>query len=188
MRLRLISLSVLPAVVILAGTIGWNELVATESGAEMALYETPQQSSAGPSARGHVDLVPVEGSNQGLQRYSFTARRHSDGTVRGQFQVFDNVGTALEVRAHGEVTCLAVLPDGTARMGGVITHREPALAPSQPAGVLWVVKDNGEGRNAVDAGTLMLFNFPAELTARVCHAFTFPPLASTRGNVQVSAY
>ena len=174
MRLRLNRLSVIPAVLFIIGTVGSSDLVA--------------QSIAAGSARGHVDVGPPSGQgNQGIDRYSFTARLNSDGTVQGQFQLFTNVGTDFETKIHGEVTCLVVLPDGSARMGVTITASNPALPQFQPLGVVWNVRDSGEGSNAEDAGSLFLFGIPPEITAEECGNIGIPPLPSSRGNVQVSA-
>lgn len=142
-------------------------------------------SGAGESARGHVD-VGVDA------RYSFTARRHVDrdgiATLRGQFQVFSNVGTEAEGRAHGEVTCMTVQPDGTARLGGVITHGEGVFGSIQPGvTAFWEVRDNGEGHGVQDDATPMAFGAPPEDVDLFCaEGFGIPTTPSARGNVQVS--
>ncbi|HUF12665.1 MAG TPA: hypothetical protein VMN78_06180 [Longimicrobiales bacterium] len=175
MRLRLNSLSVIPAVLFILGTAGSNDLVA--------------QSSAGMSARGHVD---VEVGGVTTERYSFTARRDGEASAaRGQFQLFRNVGTAAETKVHGEVTCLVEAPSlgNAAFVGGVITRAEPALADDAKLGMVWTVVDRGEGRNAEDAGSLM-FGFgllTAEQATQLCGVIGAPALPSGRGNVQVSA-
>lgn len=178
MRLRLNGLSVIPAVLFILGTAGSNELVA--------------QSSATLSARGHVD-VQVDGVT--TERYSFTARRDGAETAaRGQFQLFQNVGTAEERTIHGEVTCLAaaaewdLFPSGTAFVGGVITRAEPAFPDGTPLGVVFTVTDGGEGRNAQDGGSLMFTGLlSVEQATEMCRAIGIPTQPTTRGNVQVSS-
>ena len=116
------------------------------------------------------------------QRMSFSAVRHRDGRVTGQFQIF----SAQEpgIRVHGIVTCMGI--DGNlARLGGVITRSSP---PGFESGSFWRVVDNGEGRHALPDLSSDLFAFtPPEIVEEFCAVgFDFPPLLpSPKGNIQV---
>jgi hypothetical protein len=127
-----------------------------------------------------INLAELGGAPQ---RMSFSAVRHRDGRVTGQFQIFSS--QAPGVRIHGIVTCLGV--DGNlARLGGVITRSSP---PGFESLAFWRVVDNGEGLQAPpdlssDVGAFA----PPEVVEEFCaEGFgDFPPLLpSLRGNIQV---
>jgi hypothetical protein len=116
------------------------------------------------------------------QRMSFTAIRHRNGTVTGQFQIFSSQEPGI--RVHGIVTCLGI--DGNlARLGGVITRSSP---PGFESAGFWRVVDNGEGHHAPPDLSSDLFAFtPPEIVEEFCAVgFDFPPLLpSPQGNIQV---
>ena len=170
----------LPATLALVVATSACEPVATEPITELDLEPQMSHSAAGESARGHADI------GFGFERYSFTARRQQDGTVRGQFQLFTGVGTVVEMRAHGEVTCMTVLPDGTARLGGRITNSDPEWQEGRPTGTFWTVRDNGEG-GVEDAASTMITGTPEFVSQLNCDVgIGFPPEPSARGNIQVT--
>ena len=188
MRHSVTRLSAIPAVFILAvASVACTEAAATEPNGA-SLTSVPQLSlvSAGPSARGHVELLlPFQ---EGTSSYSFVANTDRNGEVKGQFQLNTMFGDDVVV-VHGEVTCMTVQPDGTAHIGGVITRirgaQEGFFSPGDPA--VWSVRDNGEGANSPpDMASAMLLGFvPAQ---DHCPAGTFF-LAfeeSQRGNIQVT--
>jgi hypothetical protein len=144
--------------------------------------------------------TPLESANQGQQqvtgsifinladfggapqRMSFSAIRHRDGRVTGQFQIFSSQEPG--VRVHGIVTCLGI--DGNlARLGGIVTRSSP---PGSEGPAFWRVVDNGEGSNAPPDLSSDVFAFaPPELVEEFCAVgFDFPPLMpSLQGNIQV---
>ena len=75
--------------------------------------------------------------------FSFTARRHADGSVKGEWERQNRCG---DFRAHGDVTCFTIVGD-QAWISGIIE-----LFPSDPGRVgseaIWRVVDNGQGANA----------------------------------------
>ena len=127
-----------------------------------------------------INLVEFGGAPQ---RMSFSAVRHRDGRVTGQFQILSSQEPGI--RVHGIVTCLGV--DGNlARLGGVITRSSP---PGFESPAFWRVVDNGEGRQAPPdlASDVSAFN-PPEIVEAFCEEGfgDFPPLLpSPRGNIQV---
>jgi hypothetical protein len=145
-------------------------------------------------------ITPLESANQGQQqvtgsifinladfggapqRMSFSAIRHRDGRVTGQFQIFSSQEPG--VRVHGIVTCLGI--DGNlARLGGAITRSSP---PGFEGPTFWRVVDNGEGRHAPpDLSSDLIPFVPPEIVEEFCTVgFDFPPLIpSPQGNIQV---
>lgn len=171
----------MPATLAFAVLTGACEPVATEPITALDMEPQMSHAASGESARGHADI------GDGFERYSFTARVHRDGSVRGQFQIFTGVGTEFETRAHGEVICMRVLEDGTALLGGRITSIEPALFEGQPAGTFWSVRDNGEGGDVQDEASTMILGAPEEIAQLHCDIdLGFPMEPSARGNIQVS--
>lgn len=77
------------------------------------------------------------------ENYSFSAIRHRDGDVSGQFELKSAQDGGL--RVHGEVTCMAVTGN-VARLGGVLTQSTDAQFPAGTQ-VAWMIADNGEGAN-----------------------------------------
>jgi len=94
-----------------------------------------------PSATGSGHMVRPDGT---FRSFSFSARQHADGTVKGQLQLNSR---GFDVFVHINIDCLRV-EGNVAYMSGRITHS------SNPAeGVVgelnrWAVKDNGEGPSA----------------------------------------
>jgi hypothetical protein len=79
--------------------------------------------------------------------FSFSARRHADGTVDGQWErIRRNEGNAADWKGSGVVTCFTVV-DGEAWMGGVATNGLYSTPPTN--WVAWRVVDRGNGQAGV---------------------------------------
>ncbi len=99
-------------------------------------------------ARGVVESVSGLGlyTDGGAKRtWSFTAVKHADGTVRGEFEGLNrSLGTGTH--GHGDVICFTIVGN-EAWLGGVIEQN-----PSNPNRVGlefgWRVVDNGQGGGA----------------------------------------
>ncbi len=103
--------------------------------------------SNNPTVSGHVELdIPDFGV---FEKYSFTAVQHSDGSVTGEFNVYDNYDTPLRIVAHGHVICFTIQPDGkTAWLGGVVDQSIYTGRDLAGTEAVWNVVDNGEGTNS----------------------------------------
>jgi hypothetical protein len=122
--------------------------------------------SSTASASGHVEKdLWTEQWGDVHERYSFNASYAGNGSVVGRFEVSDVYadGSTPADRVEGDVICLSVETDGrTARMGGIITQSNVAVAPAGWYAV-WVVQDNGEGSDAVaDKSTDLVYGNPHE--------------------------
>ena len=122
-------------------------------------------------------------------KYSASAVRQADGTVAGQFQVLETSPDS-KTRVHGETTCLRALPDGSAIAGGVITSENIEGFDGVGLDALWLVQDNGEGRNdPPDMATDIRYGFPAGTADAICAGAPVPaqlvPFPVERGNIQV---
>jgi len=77
--------------------------------------------------------------------FNFTAQRHEDGTVDGQWErIRREDGNAADSKSHGIVTCLTVV-GSQAWIGGIATS---GLNSAPPNRVAWRVVDNGHGASA----------------------------------------
>jgi hypothetical protein len=77
--------------------------------------------------------------------FSFTARRHADGTVEGQWErIRRRSGSAADEKSRGVVTCFTIVDDQV-WLGGYATKGLYSEPPR--SGVAWRVKDNGQGGN-----------------------------------------
>lgn len=140
---------------------------------------------------GHVE-VPVGGI---IEKYSFTATRHGDGSVTGEWQVKDKFfpGKGGNFTVHGNVTCFSIQPDGkTVYLGGVIEKNDFGFDEGSEAN--WTVIDNGEGKNAAsDMATDLTFGFDPGSGAAAYHCATgdgitnIPPTPIVGGNIQVKS-
>jgi len=117
-----------------------------------------------------------------LRTFAFTARRHTDGSVSGEYQ---GVRHDLGVAWHGNITCFTII--GTqAWLGGIAESSGGVVIPGTEAS--WRVVDNGEGQNAPpDQITLQGVNLPPGAAAAYCAATPAGGvLASVEdGNIQV---
>ena len=110
----------------------------------VAMLSEPSGPSLAPG--GAAGAAFATGSGQFTQggewrTFSFNGKVLSNGEVRGEFQVNNR---AVDAKAHGTVTCLAV--DGNqAFVGGIIDN---TTAPLPNPGAYFRVIDNGEGNAA----------------------------------------
>lgn len=102
-----------------------------------------------PSVSGHVELDSLD-DNGRYQRYSFTAVMLKDGSVRGEFQLFDILNDSTKVVIHGNVECFTIQDDGkTAWLGGVVERGMLDSTDLKGAEAQWTVVDNGQGANVI---------------------------------------
>lgn len=117
------------------------------------------------------------------EHFSFSAIRHANGRVSGQWQLFTEQDGGI--RLHGIVTCLGVF-DNLARIGGLITKStEPDFVGGT---VFWSVIDNGEGANSPpDEATDLAAFAPPEIVEAFCagEIEDAPFVPSEQGNIQV---
>lgn len=120
------------------------------------------------------------------QTLGFTAKRHADGTVRGQIQ-YHQVFEGERLTFHANVTCMEIYDGNRVKFGGEITKSNDPDFP--PGGYIWFHSiDNGQGAGAPpDRSTGSGFGTEAENEA-FC-ASPAPPnpifLADLDGNIQV---
>ena len=115
------------------------------------------------SASGHGNLPTVNG---GLRTFSFTALRHGDGEVTGEFELKNH---ELGGRMHGSITCFLAFPRpedparGALFAAGVVTESDEAFPVGTP--VIFNAFDNGEGANALypDYLSLMVATTPQDV-------------------------
>ena len=118
-----------------------------------------------------------------IRTLAFSAVRHDDGAVSGEYQL--NVH-ALDAVIHVRVECLLVVGN-RARLGGTVVR---STAPAVREGLksyFWVV-DNGEGADALpDIVSTAGFNEDQEGLDEFCHdgPTILPPHNVIHGNVQV---
>jgi hypothetical protein len=75
------------------------------------------------------------------RRFAFNARQYADGFVNGEWQLV--AGAAI---VHGNVTCLNVLDDQNARVGGTIENAKfTGFRVGTDIG--WIAADRGEGQS-----------------------------------------
>jgi hypothetical protein len=92
-----------------------------------------------------------------LRTFSFSARKYSDGSVRGQAQL---VNRAQDRVFHMKLDCL-VASGNAAYVSGTVTH---SSIPSD-VGTIWDFKvvDNGEGANASPDQLTLAYIFSPQL-------------------------
>jgi len=150
-------------------------------GITMAQNATPILAAV--TGSGHI-FQPAVGGGTVRRRLTFTARRHADGTVEGNWQLV--AGAAI---IHGSVTCFAV--EGNAvRVGGIVESAKfTTFVVGSDTG--WYIEDNGEGSNAdADIAGRLIFNgAPGTAEAYCGGTYTDPRVESVLeiygGNVQL---
>jgi hypothetical protein len=131
----------------------------------------PQDASLAHGANPVVEAVSgaaqFSAPDGDLRTFAFTARRHANGSVSGQWERirrFD--GNAGGSKAHGVVTCFTVI-DNQVWLGGYATtgnYSEPGNSD-----VAWRVADNGQGRHAPpDQISLQVVSAAAGYAADFC--------------------
>ena len=167
--------------------IGCAEAPPTSSLADEATLSA-SKGNGQQSVTGHVE-VPVIGI---IEKYSFSAIRHADGSVSGQWQVKDKFGPGANFTVHGSVTCFSIAPDGkTVFLGGLVAQNKFGIPAGAEAN--WTIVDNGQGGGSPpDLSTDLTFGFPPGSGAAANHCATgggftnIPPTPIVRGNIQVN--
>jgi hypothetical protein len=116
--------------------------------ADFGLVEDAVRFTTGtPKSRGGgkrvAELVTGSGNfriDGRLRTFAFTARRHGEGSVRGEWQLLNR---ALGAKAHGNITCVTVVGN-QAWLGGT-TER---IGGGTGGEVGWRIVDNGSGATA----------------------------------------
>jgi hypothetical protein len=114
--------------------------------------------------------------------FSFTARRHADGTVEGQWErIRREDGNAADSKSRGIVTCFTIV-DNEAWLGGIATH-----GLYSDRGVAWRVKDNGPGETDTDQISLQITDVGLGYPAWYCARMPDDPelLDIEAGNIQI---
>lgn len=137
--------------------------------------------AAAESVTGHADFVTATGFRFS---YSFSAIRHADGSVSGQFENHvENAQTgAFLLKAHVRIICFTI-NGNVARIGGFIERQTGLPLPPGVTEGFFTVVDNGEG----DAASPDLASPPA-LGLALPHCETGLPrplFPITQGNIQV---
>lgn len=116
----------------------------TEAAQESLVPFTVDLDSHGPvvmkaNGSGHT----WTGADNLLRSFSFSALKHADGYVTGQFQLNNR---AKDVAAQGSVTCLVIVGN-QAWVGGVVEQVRAGESTSIAVGQAraWLAIDNGEG-------------------------------------------
>lgn len=155
-----------------AGTIFLTAILAIS-----AFRPLPPGSSA--NGQGTLNLPYMNGVPQ---HFSFHANTDKKGNVSGKFE---SKSPGQEIRIHGNITCLNILPDGkTAVMQGVVTQAKDNGGFGIVAGsiIYFSVQDNGEGSNAAPDQFSDYFGPVGNFN---CFDFGVPLNPITGGNIQV---
>lgn len=141
------------------------------------------------SGSAHLTVFPAAPKGLGTRNFAFSAVRHADGDVSGQWQIVAG-GTIL----HGSVDCLTIAADGeSARLSGLV---EAAKFTSFQVGTAFAMEvfDNGNGASGDPDVTTQLRAFrnaaPAVGTA-FCESGEIPvgaeldPLPTEEGNFSI---
>lgn len=83
-----------------------------------------------------------------LRTFAFTAVRHGDGTVSGEYQL---INRAASTKIHADITCLSIV--GNRAWIGVVATPSSDV----PGETAFRVEDNGEGSNAPADGLSLAF-------------------------------
>ncbi len=100
--------------------------------------------------------------------FAFTARRHADGSVAGQWErIRRQPGNASGTKSHGIVTCFTIIGN-QAFLGGFATSGLFSTPPNNESA--FRVVDNGQGANAPAADQMSLewVNAPPGFAAGYC--------------------
>ena len=132
-----------------------------------------------------VAFIILTEAGNAAERFTFSAIRHRDGRVSGQFELFTEQQGGI--RLHGTIGCLGITElDGelVGHLGGTITR---SSAPGfEGLDVIWTVVDEGEGGAAFpDLASDLFLAFPGQPEAFCAFEFGLPVNPSERGNIQV---
>jgi hypothetical protein len=150
---------------------------------------TPQFSSSGrvvQSVTGSGSFTVVQQTGD-WRTFAFTARRHADGTVAGQWErIRRGDGNAADSKSHGVVTCFTIVAN-QAWLGGYATSGLFTEPPNN--GAIWRVVDNGQGATALaDQISLQFVAPPPADVANYCATTPTSPALNDieAGNIQVN--
>ena len=136
------------------------------------------------SVTGHYQFVGINTGND--FKYSFSAIRHVDGSISGEFEervVLNSTGDFVR-QTHGTVTCLQIVGK-MARIGGLVDQAtDPRFLPGTEFRL--VVVDNGQGQSGdPDLGSNARFGVPgsARTFCNAGTAFNLEPVE--HGNIEV---
>jgi hypothetical protein len=185
--MRKFGLGLMAAVFCLALFTSCSKDESASSGLTLSEDEAVNARAGNSVVSGHVELDTTEGG--GTQSYSFTAVRHKNGSVRGEFQLFDTLNDSTRVVIHGDVECFTIGEDGkTAWLGGVVERGTLDSTNFAGAEAYWTVLDNGQGENAdPDEATEIFYGFEGILAQDHCDGGmgTFVGTPIIAGNVKV---
>ncbi len=123
-------------------------LVACEAASEPE-FDVPEPSfgkgAVQQSVTGSGSFI-FQGNNR---TFSFTARLHADGSVSGEWERVNHIGNASQTKSHGKVTCLNIIGNNRARLGGFATSGAFSASPNNE--VAWRVIDRGQGEHVTQA-------------------------------------
>ena len=177
------------ALMCVASTVACNKEESVQADLRSTDDLSLMERSRNPSVSGHVELDSLD-ENGRYQQYSFTAVMKKDGSVRGEFQLFDTFNDSTRLVAHGNVECFTIQDDGkTAWLGGVVERGMLDSTNLAGAEAYWTVVDNGEGAKAdPDEATEIVYGFDGLLAQDHCEEglgtfVYFGPIL--RSNVQV---
>ena len=142
--------------------------------------------SAAPGESNHV-VTSATGSghmvrNGFYRTFSFSARKYSDGTSKGELQLRS---PEFDVVVHLEIDCLRVVGD-RAHMSGVITYTSETDEAFVGEHNRLVVEDNGEGAAAPPDRVSGIPANPGNVNTETCLTNTLVPNRDVHhGNVQV---
>jgi hypothetical protein len=137
----------------------------------------PQFSNAGlqQSVHGRIYIGILD------EKETFTAVRHADGSVTGQFDIH----SPSEGHIHGRVICFTI-EGNSARLAGVIERADdsPFLVGG---GAMWTVRDNGQGANdPEDIASDIRYGIPLVAAIAHCSVSAIREFELQRtGNIQI---
>jgi hypothetical protein len=153
--------------------------IAAPSSPELQAQRSQQQIT------GVAFITLVEAGNA-AERFTFSAVRHRDGRISGQFQLFTEQEGGI--RLHGKITCLGIRSEG----GELIGHLSATVTKSseplfEGLDLVWTVVDRGEGAGAAlpDLASDLFIATPEEVEGFCAFEFGLPINESERGNIQV---
>ena len=162
-----------------AGDSPMSPSITTPSSPALRTQRTQQQIT------GIAFITLVEAGNA-AERFTFSAVRHRDGRVSGQFELFTEQEGGI--RLHGTITCLGIRSEGgelIGHLGATVTQSsEPFFEGLQ---LVWTVVDEGEGAGAAfpDFASDLALVTPEEVEGFCAFEFPLPINESERGNIQV---
>lgn len=177
----------------LAGCESGQTTTGPDAAAELTDQTVAAVQGVAGSASGSAHLTVFPGAPKGLgtRNFAFSAVRHADGDVSGQWQIVAG-GTIL----HGSIDCLTIAPDGeSARLSGLV---EDAKFTTFQVGTAFAMEvfDNGNGASGDPDVTTQLRAFrnaAPEIGTAFCETGEIPmgadldPLPTEEGNFSIRA-